>query len=311
MRELERRKKLADTGTVSATALDQDTRDSLAQRKKVQDLENTLQLVPSQRRALVEQKKLNELELAQAELNLKRTQITLPFDARIAEVSAETTQFAQTGTSLVTADGIALSEVEAQFPIAQFGQLARAAALGDRPGAAITAAEIEQIISRLGFEVTIKLDIDAISVEWPAEFSRLSDTIDLKTRSIGVIVSARDTWTTAIPGERPPLSKGLFVGVELRAKKLSDRIVIPRSAVHDGHVYRVDKDDRLQIVPVNTGLAQEGIIVIRDGLAAGDRIVVSDVLPAIDGMLLRPTRDNALEVQIQDEAIGPTREAQL
>jgi hypothetical protein len=37
--------------------------------------------------------------------------------------------------------------------------------------------------------------------------------------------------------------------------------------------------------------------VVADGLAAGDRIVVSDLLPAIDGMLLRPV--NAPEVAKQ------------
>ncbi|QDY98929.1 efflux RND transporter periplasmic adaptor subunit [Nitratireductor mangrovi] len=310
-RESERRQRLGESGTVSATALDQDARETLAQRKKVQDIRNTLKLVPAQRRALEEQKKLNELELAQAELNLERTRISLPFDARIAEVSAEMTQFAQTGSTLVTADGIATSEVEAQIPISEFAKLARVATPDNQAGSAITTTDIREIIDRMGFSVTIKLDVDSVAVEWPARVSRLSDTVDLKTRSVGVIVTADDTWRNAIPGERPPLSKGLFVGVELRARKLENRIVVPRSALHDGHVYVVDEEERLKIVPVDTGLWQESIVVIREGLAAGDRVVVSDLLPAIEGMRLRPARDAGLEAQLAREALGEAADAQL
>lgn len=311
-RELDRRKQLAESGTLSATALDQDTRDTLSQRKKVLDLQNTLKLIPSQRRALQEQKKLSELELAQAELNLKRTRISLPFDARIAEVEAEMTQFAQVGSTLVTADGIETSEVEAQIPITQFSLLARSAIPNNREGLAITTTtDIQQLIDRLGFSVTIRLDVGSFSVAWPAQFSRLSDTIDLKTRSVGVIVTAKDSWKSAIPGEQPPLSKGLFVNVELRAKPLMDRIVLPRSAIHEDHVYIVDSQDRLKIAPVETGLTQESIVVIREGLSPGDRVVVSDLLPAIEGMLLRPVRDKELESRLSREALGETREAQL
>lgn len=313
-RELERRQQLAESGTISATALDQDTRDTLAARKRVQELENTLALIPAQRRALEEQKKLNELERRQAELNLERTRISLPFDARIAEVNAEVTQFAQAGTRLVTADGIATSEVEAQIPIAQFGALARAAMPGNEPGTAVSVSDIQRIIDSVDFDVRILLNADAITVEWPAEFSRISDTIDLKTRSVGVIVTATDTWKSAVPGERPPLSKGLFVEVELRAEALPDRIVVPRTAVHGGRVYLADQADRLKIVPVEAGLSQRGFVVIQEGLQPGDRVVVSDLRPAIDGMLLRPVRDEALEEELAQEASGETaeaREAQL
>ncbi|MBO6538032.1 MAG: hypothetical protein JJ969_01425 [Rhizobiaceae bacterium] len=310
-RESQRRKQLAETGTVSPTALDQDTRETLSQSKRVQDIENTLRLIPSQRRALEEQKKLNELELDQAELNLARTRITLPFDARVSEVSAETAQFAQTGSTLAVFDGTATSEVEAQIPLSAFGKLARTASLNRPDGTAITSGDVQQIMDRLGFSATIRLDVDSIVVKWPAKLSRLSDTIDLKTRSVGVVVVADGTWNSAVPGERPPLSKGLFVNVELRAMPLEGRIVVPRSAVRGGSLFVVDEDMRLRIVPVEAGFSQDSFVVVRDGLKPGDQVVVSDLLPAIEGMLLAPTRDTDLETRLSQEASGAETDTQL
>jgi len=302
-RESDRRRRLAETGTVSANTLDQDQRESLAQQKRVQEIENTLSLLPSQRKALQEQKRLNELELRQAQLNLDRTTITLPFDARISEVSAEVSQFAQAGSTLATADSIATSEVEAQIPITEFAKLARAAALSEAESTPMTTTDIRQILERLGFSATIRLEADSISVTWPAEVSRLSDTIDLKTRTVGVIVSADNTWRTASAGRRPPLTKGLFVEVELRARPLEGQIVIPRSALHDGKVYLVGENDRLEIVPVETGLSQDGVVVVREGIEPGDRVVVTDLLPAMEGMLLRATRDEALETSLAKQGV--------
>lgn len=297
-RELDRKEKLVASGATSRTALDQETRDTLIQRKKVQDLENTLKLIPSQRAALVEQKKLNQIELDQAKLNLGRTRIVLPFDARIGEVSVETAQYAQVGSTLLTADGIKTAEIEAQIPLSRFSALARVAAGNDAP-IGLTPETIGNVVKRLGFSATIHLNAGETEVVWPAIFSRVSDTIDLKTRSIGVIVTAQDTWKTAVPGQRPPLSKGMFVEVKIRANKQSGQVVVPRAALHGHNLYLADKDSRLVIRPVETGLTQEGNIVVSSGVEAGDNIVVSDLLPAIEGMLLRVTRDETLEARIK------------
>ncbi len=297
-RELDRKQKLVAGGATSRTVLDQETRDTLVQRKKVQDLENTLKLIPSQRAALVEQRKLNQIELDQAKLNLDRTHIVLPFDARIGEVSVEIAQYAQVGSTLVTADGIETAEIEAQIPLSRFSALARVAAGKDAP-AGLTPETIGNVIRRLGFSATIHLNTGDRDVVWPATFSRVSDTIDLKTRSIGVIVSAQGTWKSAIPGQRPPLSKGMFVEVKIRANKQKAQIVVPRAALHGQSLYLADDENRLVIRPVETGLTQEGNIVIRTGIKAGEMVVVSDLLPAIEGMLLRVSRDEILEAKLK------------
>lgn len=299
-RELDRRKKLVASGATSMTILDQETRDTLLQRKKVQDLENTLKLIPSQRAALVEQRKVNQIELDQAKLNLARTRIVLPFDARIGDESVEIAQYVQVGSTLVTADGIKTAEIEAQVPLAQFSALARVAAGDDAP-IGLTPETIGNVVERLGFSATIHLSAGQTEVVWPATFSRVSDTIDLKTRSIGIIVTSEDSWKSAIPGQRPPLSKGMFVEVKIHANEQTDQIVVPRAALRGTNLYLADKDNRLIIRPVETGLKQGSHVVINSGVETGDRIVVSDLLPAIEGMLLRVTRDEELEAGMKSQ----------
>ena len=95
--ELARQEKLVQNGTVSRTSFDRDRRDTFVQRKKVQDLENALRLIPTQLAVQNEQREVYRAQLQSARLNLQRTKIVLPFDARISEVNAEVAQFSQFG----------------------------------------------------------------------------------------------------------------------------------------------------------------------------------------------------------------------
>jgi hypothetical protein len=70
--------------------------------------------------------------------------------------------------------------------------------------------------------------------------------------------------------------------------------VVPRHALHLDRVYLVD-GDRLVIKPVEIESLLPDYAVIGAGLAPGDRVVVSDLVPAIDGMRLEGQPDtNAL-----------------
>ena len=69
-------------------------------------------------------------------------------------------------------------------------------------------------------------------------------------------------------------------------------------AVHNGKAYVANAEDRLSIRQVEPGLTQSGLVIIRSGINAGDRVLVSDLLPAIEGMKLRVTRDEQLEAEL-------------
>ena len=301
--ELKRKQSLLKRGTVARSAFELEQRETLAQRKKVQDLENTLRLLPTQRAVQQEQVAVYRAQMESAKLDLARTRITLPFDARIGGVTVEAEQYAQKGGTLVTADSLDVAEVEAQIPISQFRAMVHASAADGLP-AGITAQSLSRIVQTIGFEATVRLRAGNDIVEWPARFARISDTVNPKTRTIGAIVAVDGAYAKAEPGQRPPLTKGMFVEIEIRTRAREDRIVVPRAAFHDGRLYVVTADSRLDIRPVTAGLVQGDLAAIDKGLAPGETIVVSDLIPAVAGMLLTPERDEPLQIRLRAEAAG-------
>ena len=298
--DLERKKTLLTRGNVAQATVDEEQRALLTQQARVQELENTLQLIPSQRNAQQQEIENNKAQLETAKLNLRRTSIELPFDARIAEASVEETQYVGVGTSLGSADGIAAAEVNVQIPLSQFRNFVSMVA-GDTVEASpvVTAEAFRERVESLGLRAVISLKFDELTLNWDGNVVRISDTIDPKTRTVGAIVLVEKPYAQAVPGRKPPLVKGMFVAAEIRAKPLKEQIVVPRSALNGDKIYIAGPDDRLEIRPVKTRVLQDDKAVIESGLSEGDRVVVSDLNPAIPGMLLDPVEDKDLATSLR------------
>ena len=115
--ELQRARRLRANGNISQAAVDQAANAVLTQRERLQQQLNRLALIPAERRLLEARRAQYQARLADARLDLQRTEIRMPFDARIAEVNVEETEFVNIGQVLVVADGIAVAEVNAQVAI--------------------------------------------------------------------------------------------------------------------------------------------------------------------------------------------------
>ena len=63
-------------------------------------------------------------------------------------------------------------------------------------------------------------------------------------------------------------------------------------------------EDRLAFRPVVLGPTQSDFVVVREGLEGGERVVVSDLVPAIEGMLLAPRLDEVLEKALAAQSSG-------
>ena len=215
------------------------------------------------------------------------------------------TQFVGAGTVLGTADSVARAEIPAQIPMTQFRSLLRAAkGQAMAKPLEINEGALSMMAKKLGMHALVRVRFNEHVVEWPAKVVRISDTVDPKTRTIGAIVSVDEAYKNVVPGERPPLIKGMFVEVEIRTNKLPEQLIIPRSALHNGKVYLVDEKSRLAIRPVMVKLVQGDFVVIKKGIAANDRLIVSDLSPAIDGMLLQTIDDPSIGKRLRAQAAG-------
>lgn len=297
--DLERAETLLARGAIAQAVLDTARTGHLAQRQKVQALEGSLALLPTQRAVQVEQIAVYQTGLETAKLNLERTELTLPFAARVASSSVEIGQFVRVGQTAAVLDGIEAAEIEAQVPVAALRSLMQSTRISTDV-LAIDPSMMTETIRRLGLSADVHLRLAQDVLSWSASVDRISDTIDQKTGTLGVIVRVNTAYTSAEPGKRPPLTKGMFVEVTLKADPVSG-IIVPRSALRDGQLLVADESDRLQLVPVTFDLVQDGIALISDGIAEDARIVVSAPSPAMAGMLLNPIEDNALMARLAAE----------
>ena len=282
-KELERINSLVTKGTASQSKADETERAMLSYRASVQNLQNTLALVPSQRSVLA-------ARVALAERNLGHTMIRAPFNMRVANLNVEADQYVPVGQSLFEGDAVDRVEIQAQVAMSSLRRLF----IGRRNVQIDMQRLSEEFAQLVALDPVVRLDLGNHIAQWEAEFVRFSDTVDPETRTMGVVVAVDRPFDKVIPGYKPPLSKGMFVNVVLSAKQSLERVLVPRTAVRAGSVYVADEDDRLRRRPVRILFSQGDISVVAEGLEPGERVVVSDLVPAVDGMLLQVKIDQAL-----------------
>jgi len=280
--ELDRLLTLLASETISEATVDVQRRQVLTQEAVVTRLENSLRLLPSDRQALDAQLEAARARLGLARLNLSRTVVKTPFPCRITALSVERTQSVARGQIMLSADGVSVAEVEAQLPLQHMRPLVPPDAVTDIS----SLLEDPGAWSRLGLAATVRLHAPGLEVEWSGRFVRMDSSIDPITRTLGVVVAVDAPYEKARPGARPPLVRGMFVEVSLSGRPRENRIVIPRVAIHQGRVYLLNEENRLAIRPVTIDFMRGDDACLAGGLKAGDRLVLTDLVPAIEGMLL-------------------------
>ena len=287
-KELDRIRKLVKQGTASQSSADETERAMLAYRAAVQNKQNTLSLVPAQRSLL-------EAKLSLAERDLEHTIIKAPFNMRVANLSIEADQYIPIGKSLFEGDAIDRVEIKSQVAMSSLRRL-----FIGRPTMNIDFENLDAEFAELiAIDSVVQLDLGNHVAEWKAEFMRFSDIVDPETRTMGVVVAVNNPFEKVIPGYKPPLSKGMFVKVVLSGKQSAQRLIVPRSSVRAGTVFVVDENNRLRRREVKLLFSQGDISVIEEGLAEGERIVVSDLVPAVDGMLLQVQLDETMSRKLR------------
>ncbi|SCZ58398.1 efflux RND transporter periplasmic adaptor subunit [Thiohalomonas denitrificans] len=299
--ELSRIERMAESGSVSRSVRDEQQRATLAQRQAVASLKNQMALIPSRRKQLQAEMERAETRVAQARRDLEDTRFEAPYDLRLGDVQVEMHQHVAVGQQLFEADSITAAEVEAHIPYAMLRRL-----MGSVTRSSTISEDSLDLGGRLDLS-DIRAEVELVGAEgigWPARVTRVASGLDPGTRTARVVVTVDEPYRNARPPDHPPLQRNTYVGVRLSTENPEPLLVIPAAAVHHGEVYRVDDQDRLERSPVKVAYEQNDLAVIRSGLTAGDRVIVDDPVPALDGMAVTPRRDEALEQRLQAMAQG-------
>jgi hypothetical protein len=118
-----------------------------------------------------------------------------------------------------------------------------------------------------------------------------------------MVVAVEKPYEGVIPGVRPPLIKGMYASVEFLSTP-RDLLVIPRKALHENRVYVVSAENTLAIRPVQISYSQGQLVVIKEGLKEGDKIITSDLVPVIEGLKLELIESEEYQKEIETLALG-------
>ena len=321
--DLARTMQLAKTGVVSEAIVETKRRDVLTQRSKVQSLDNTLALLPSQIDAAEQSAAAAWFARMSAELDVARTVVKVPFDARVARMDVELNQFVGVGNTIGVLDGVEAVEVDVQVSqqrMAELVQLTAAeasdetAADDDEIGSGVW-ADVQQVSAKFVGEVgngeearftawISPADIDS-GISWPAELARISGEVNPDTRSMGIILRVVKPDGQNAEQHRPPLIKGMFVRADITAPSVKNVILLPRSTIRNGRVMLIGADDRLGYQSIHPIFTDDDMVVLAPGaLPEGVRVVTSDPSPAIEGVLLAPKLDHMVETKLQALSVG-------
>lgn len=300
--ELARKKQLHKQGYLSQSELDTEEKNYLAQETSLKNLQNNLALIPSQKKALLARKDSDISSLSELTLDLERTVIRAPFDCRISEVNVELNEFAQVGTVLLKAVNLDEAEVAVQLTPNEFVKLLSTPVNMEELFA--DGIKMDRIREIIGVSAQVRLPMFHREAVWDGLFRRTSESVNQETGALTVYVSVSQPYQKMIPGVRPPLVPNLYCEVELQGRKRPDRFLVPIRAIHNGKVHLVDEEDRLADKEVSVEMVMEDYAVINDGLSPGDQIVLTDLVPAILGMLLDPVENDELGAEIRRYSTG-------
>lgn len=273
---------LVDQGTAPEAQADAQERAMLQIERGVQELTNALDLIPSRRARLTAQIARADAVLARARRDLEKTEITVPFDLRVAEVAVEQDQFVAVGQPLVRGDGIAAAEVTARIPLDSFPRLMGRARADGAEGLAL----LERADLRADIAAEVRL-VGASGQTWAARLVRVGNALDPRTRTVPVTVEVADPYAGANPPDRLALVPNMYVEVVLTGPEGAPQIAIPDPAVQAGGIVHLrDAEGRLALRAVTVAFRQDGQAIVSDGLAPGDEVVLDDLVPAIPGMRL-------------------------
>jgi len=292
-------KKLLKTHLVSQSSADAKHSDVLKLQQEVQNLNSRLKTLPQQLRSLEANLSNTKAASSSQQRNLDRTTITLPFNARISQLNVENNQYVSQGSALFSAQTTDKVLINAQFPLLQFRTLAKDFRVDQALiREAFQSGFSSDLFTTLGLTADVKLS-ENINSHWQAKVERISSSLDPKTRTLGVFVSVDKPNTQIVPGLKPPLLEGMYTEVTISGKA-KDFFVIPRDALHEGELFIVNADNKLERRMIKPTLLQGNMALFEEGLSIDERVIVSDLFPAIEDMSIKASDDNRTEQSIID-----------
>lgn len=220
-----------------------------------------------------------EAGLRSAELDLNRASIRAPFTGRVRERRANVGDYVGPGSPVAVM--FATETMEIRVPL--------------------TDADLALMRLPVGFNATTANPGPAAHVTsvtggriqaWEGRLVRTEASVDARTRLVYGVVEVRDPFSAR---HTAPLAPGMFVQTRLEGSNRETLVAAPRSALkRNEYVYVVTANNTIEVRHVRAAQTTADEVLFREGIADGDRVVVSVLTSPRDGMEVTPIdRDGA------------------
>ncbi len=216
-----------------------------------------------------------KVAVTRAELDLDRTRIRAPFAGRVREKHVDVGRFVNRGVPLARVYSVDFAEVRLPVREADLAHLDLPA--GFRPdGEPDSGGPAVELSARVAGRV----------FTWSGRVVRAEAARDPRTRMLNVVARVDHPFTPS--SERPALPIGIFVDALIEGRRVEGVFELPRTALRRGdEVLLVDENDQLRIRRVGVLRSDRDLAWIESGLESGDRVVVSTLGVASEGMPVR------------------------
>lgn len=228
-----------------------------------------------------------EAELQQAERDLQRTRIKVPYDGLVRSKMVDVGQYVTPGTKLGVT--FAIDRAEIRLPLSNSDL-----AFLDLPSAT-RLDETQRIPVKLAAEGA------RATGQWQAEIVRTEGVVDETSRVVYAVAEVIDPYGMLGQSNQPELRMGTFVRAEIQGLRAEDVVVLPRSVLQANDTVLIANKDRvLEIRKVNVVRAEPRQVYIDDGVEGGELVVTTSMDAPIPGTRLAITGEDPPEVEEAD-----------
>jgi len=212
-------------------------------------------------------------QVSSAEKKLNKTEIVAPYAGRIQSVNIDL------GTTIIPGQPVGAlytsSEVEVTLAVKDNDLQFLSIPMDGRK-----LDPSEQAL------VEIKSFYKGKNQTWIGRLERVDGVIDPVTRMINLIAVFKNDF---IETDKPNLPIGLFVEAQIDGIILKDIFSIPVNAISENNeVYIVNNDNELVSRQLSILKKYSDFVIVKDGLKAGERIVISKLSTASNGIKVNP-----------------------
>lgn len=223
-----------------------------------------------------------EAELKEAERDLQRTRISVPYDGLVRNKKVDVGQYVTPGTPLGVTFAIDRAEIRLPLSNSDLAYL-------DLPSAT-------RLDKAHRVPVTLTTEGAQSSGEWQAEIVRTEGVVDEISRVIYAVAEVVDPYGVLGQSNQLELKMGTFVRAQIQGLRADNVIVLPRSVLQADDTVLIANDERiLEIRQVTVLRAEPRNVYISDGIEAGELVVTTSMDAPIPGTRLAVTGEDPPE----------------